>query len=194
MLKSISGGGLAERKVTNLLMQTTPITIQHVSIQSSRGFEATVAAFEAQLGAFDPEGAKVSPTALPAELAQVRGRLETMAGKSGLMQFNDTRKHGALLPLVGQLAGKANQYTIGQPLIAVEMTQYNLAAALYAPWRVLIFEDEHGVTRIEYDLPSSVFGQFNDERMRKSYLELEQKIVALVTAACQPGVQSRSAD
>lgn len=164
-------------------MQSTPVTVKHISVRSSRSFEATVAAFEAQLGTFDPQGAKLPATASAEELAQVRERLESMAGRGGLMQFGDTREHGTLLPLVGQPAGKANQYTVGQPLIAVEMTRYNLAAALYAPWRVLIFEDGHGATRIEYDLPSSVFGQFHDERMRKSYLELERKLAALVTAA-----------
>ncbi len=106
-----------------------------------------------------------------------------MAGTSGFMQFDSTRKHGMLLPLVGLPAAKANQYTIGNPLLAVEMTRYNLAAGLYAPLRVLIFEDEHGVTRIEYDLPSSQLLQFHDERIMKTGLELDRKLAALVQAA-----------
>ena len=110
-------------------------------------------------------------------------KIVAMAGKSGFMQFDTTRKHGTLLPLVGQPEAKANQYTIGHPLLAVEMTRYNLAAGLYAPLRVLIFEDAHGITRMEYDLPSSLFGQFHDERITKIGLELDQKLLALALAA-----------
>ena len=98
------------------------------------------------------------------------------------MQFDSTRKHGMLLPLVGHPAGKANQYSIGHALLAVEMTRHNLAVGLYAPLRVLIFVDEHGITRTEYDLPSSLVGQFRDERITKVGLELDQKLAALVTA------------
>jgi hypothetical protein len=44
------------------------------------------------------------------------------------------------------------------------MTRYRLAAALYAPIRVVLYEDdnEHGV--FEYDQPSSTFGQLDDEQ------------------------------
>jgi hypothetical protein len=45
------------------------------------------------------------------------------------------------------------------------MTRYQLGAANYAPLRVVVFETDAGGTRIEYDLPSSLFGQFGDERV-----------------------------
>jgi len=45
------------------------------------------------------------------------------------------------------------------------MTRYQLPAALYAPLRVVLFEDEQGRGIFEYDKPSSYFGQYGDERV-----------------------------
>jgi hypothetical protein len=67
-----------------------------------------------------------------------------------------------------QIAGgrrNALQYDIGKPLTASKMTRYRLPAALYAPLRVVLFEDEHGRGVFEYDKPSSFFGQYDDERV-----------------------------
>jgi uncharacterized protein (DUF302 family) len=166
-------------------MQNTTFHVQHISVRSSRSFEATVAAFEAQLGRYDPAGAKFPKGASAGELAQARERIAAMAGKSGFMLFDTIRQHGLLLPLVGQPVGKANQYTIGNPLIAVEMTQHNLAAGLYAPLRVLIYQDAKELTRIDYDLPSSLFSQFDDERITAIGRTLDEKMESLVKAAIQ---------
>jgi hypothetical protein len=54
-----------------------------------------------------------------------------MAGSSGFMLFGTT-DHGALLSIFG-VKKKAIQYIVGNPLIAIQMTQHNLAAGLYAP-------------------------------------------------------------
>jgi uncharacterized protein (DUF302 family) len=64
------------------------------------------------------------------------------------------RDHGALLQIAG---GKRNalQYEIGNPLTASRMTRHQLPAALYAPLRVVLFEDEQGRGIFEYDRPSS---------------------------------------
>ena len=74
------------------------------------------------------------------------------------------RDHGALLQIAN---GKRNalQYEIGNPLTASKMTRHQLPAALYAPLRVVLFEDEQGRGIFEYDRPSSFFGQFGDERV-----------------------------
>jgi uncharacterized protein (DUF302 family) len=74
------------------------------------------------------------------------------------------RDHGALLQIVGNRRN-AVQYEIGNPLIASKMTRHQLPAALYAPLRVVLFEDEHGRGIFEYDRPSSFFSQYGDERV-----------------------------
>ena len=94
-----------------------------------------------------------------------------------------TRNHGVLTAADG-LTSKAMQYDIGNPLTAERMTRHQLAAGLYAPLRVYLYEDAQGRVIFEYDLPSSLFGQFGDERVtavgHELDLELEQ---ALETAA-----------
>jgi uncharacterized protein (DUF302 family) len=74
------------------------------------------------------------------------------------------RDHGALLQISGKRRN-AVQYDIGNPLTASKMTRHRLAAALYAPLRVVLFEDEQGKGIFEYDKPSSFFGQYGDERV-----------------------------
>jgi hypothetical protein len=45
------------------------------------------------------------------------------------------------------------------------MTRHRLAAALYPPIRVVLYEDDNGLGVFEYDQPSSTFGQFDDEQV-----------------------------
>ena len=78
---------------------------------------------------------------------------------------------------------KAIQYIVGNPLIAIQMTQHNLAAGLYAPLRVLVYEDDRGRTCLEYDEPSSLFGQFNDDRITTVASLLDRKLEDLIAEA-----------
>jgi hypothetical protein len=48
---------------------------------------------------------------------------------------------------------------------------------------VLIFEDEAGKTCVEYDTPSSQFGQFGDERIAPTAAMLDKKLGTMVAMA-----------
>jgi uncharacterized protein (DUF302 family) len=74
------------------------------------------------------------------------------------------RDHGTSLMVAGR-ATKALQYEIGNPLTASKMTRHRLAAGLYAPLRVILYEDGSGSSVFEYDKPSSLFAQFGDEQV-----------------------------
>src|SRR6516165_10036497 len=160
-------------------MTETRFSVVHVRVTSDRPFADVQAAFERRLGRFDPD--VYQALAEGGDPAAVRARLEAMAGSSGLMLFG-TSDHGRLLRIVGQQRN-AVQYVIGNPLFAVEMTRHALGAALYAPLRVLISEAEDGRTCIEYDRPSSLFGQFGDERVSPMAAALDQKLEDLAAAA-----------
>ena len=136
-------------------------------------------AFERQLGRFDPDVYKALAAGGDAEGA--RGRIEAMAGPSGFMLFS-TNDHGSLLRLAGQKR-KAVQYVVGNPLFALQMTQHDIRASLYAPLRVLIYEDEQGRTCVEYDKPSSLFGQFGNAGITPTAAMLDRKLEALVAAS-----------
>jgi uncharacterized protein (DUF302 family) len=75
---------------------------------------------------------------------------------------------------------KARQYVLGNPLYAARMTQHDIRAGLYAPLRVLIYVDNAGATCVEYDLPSSLFGQFENDKVREVAAELDRKLSALI--------------
>jgi uncharacterized protein (DUF302 family) len=94
------------------------------------------------------------------------------------------RDHGALLQVAG---GKkdAVQYEIGNPLTASKMTRHLLPAALYAPLRVVLFADEQGRGIFEYDKPSSLFGQFGDERVTAVSRDLDTALEAALRHAAE---------
>ena len=160
-------------------MSDTRILVEHVSQTSDKTFENVTTAFERQLGRFDPDVYKTLAAGGDAEGA--RAKIEAMAGPSGFMLFA-THNHGALLRLASQKR-KAIQYVVGNPLFALQMTQHDIRASLYAPLRVLIYEKEDGKTCVEYDKPSSLFGQFGNDRINPTAAMLDRKLDALVTAA-----------
>ena len=83
-----------------------------------------------------------------------RAREELERGPE-LSIFN-SRDHGGLLQITGQ-PRKAVQYDIGNPLTATKMTQHQLPASLYAPLRVVLYENEAGwATAVPRSLGSSV--------------------------------------
>jgi len=81
------------------------------------------------------------------------------------------------------LSRKAVQYEIGNPLTASRMTQHQLPAGLYAPLRVLLYENEAGRAVFEYDRPSSLFGQFDDERVTAVARELDASLERTLVSA-----------
>jgi uncharacterized protein (DUF302 family) len=64
------------------------------------------------------------------------------------------------------------------------MTRHTLAAALYAPLRVVLYETDQGTSVFEYDLPSSLFGQFGGDRVTEVGKKLDRELeTALLKAA-----------
>ncbi len=160
-------------------MNTTRISVDHVRLATDKPFDEVTAAFERQLGRFEPGVYQALAAGGDAEGA--RAKIEGMAGPSGFMLFG-TQDHGSLLRLAGQ-ERKAVQYVIGNPLFALQMTQHDIRASLYAPLRVLIYEDGQGQTCVEYDRPSSLFGQFGNDRIAPTTAMLDRKLEALVSAS-----------
>jgi uncharacterized protein (DUF302 family) len=94
------------------------------------------------------------------------------------------RDHGALLKIAGK-ARNALQYDIGNPITASLMTRHRLAAALYAPIRVVLYENDAGHGIFEYDQPSTTFGQFGDERVTTVARGLDAALARALTRAAE---------
>src|SRR5689334_15984429 len=143
-------GRLGEQRRGEDEMSGNPITVDHVRRTTDKPFGDVITAFERQLGRFEPGVYQALAAGGDAEGA--RAKIEAMAGPSGFMLFA-TQDHGSLLRLAGQKR-KAVQYVVGNPLFALQMTQHDIRSGLYAPLRVLVYEDGQGKTRVEYDRPS----------------------------------------
>jgi hypothetical protein len=63
------------------------------------------------------------------------------------------------------------------------MTRHQLPAALYAPLRVVLFEDEQGRGIFEYDRPWSFFSQYGDERVTEVGRYLDATLEAVLRNA-----------
>jgi uncharacterized protein (DUF302 family) len=161
-------------------MRVTLITVEHVHVTSEKPFDQVTKAFVEQLGR-EPESNK--DLAAGTDPEKLRAKLKAAEGPSGFMLFT-TYDHGALLRLAGQKR-RAIQYVVGNPLFALEMTQHEIRDSLYAPLRVLIYEEANGKTRIEYDKPSNLFGQFGNEKATEVARMLDRKLEALVSTSIQ---------
>jgi hypothetical protein len=152
-----------------------PIQVEHVAIEATKSFEAVKAALEALVPPLDPA---ISEALRRGDIVRAN---EALYRGPELAIFS-ARDHGGLLRTAG-LVRKTVQYEIGNPLTATEMTRHQLPAALYAPLRVLLYENEAGRAVFEYDRPSSLFGQFGDERVTAVGRELDAKLESVLVKA-----------
>ena len=143
------------------------ITVEHIKISSERAFAEVRQRLESTLPKLD---ASISDVLRSGD----QKRATEFDENGPKLSIFEQRDHGSLLQI---FCGRRNalQYEIGNPLTASKMTRYKLSAALYAPLRVVLFEDDRGKGVFEYDKPSSFFGQFGDERVTEvgRYLDVE---------------------
>jgi uncharacterized protein (DUF302 family) len=151
------------------------IQVEHVKIESTKSLDDVKAVLEDLVPPLDP--------AIPEALRQGDiGRAKEALQRGPELAIFNARDHGGLLRIAG-LARKAVQYEIGNPLTATRMTQHRLPAALYAPLRVVLYENEDGHAVFEYDRPSSLFGQFGDERVTAVACELDASLARVLANA-----------
>jgi hypothetical protein len=148
----------------------TAVQVEHVRIVSAKGFDEVREAMD-RLPRFDD---RIRSLVNDGELASARSALEKIQGDAGLTVFS-IATHGDWLKLI---SGPRNalQYVIGNILVSTRMTDRGLMAGLYAPLRVILYENDQGTATFEYDLPSTLFGQFGDPRITSVALELDQTI------------------
>jgi len=165
--------------MANLSIARLPVEVEHVRIESTKPFAEVKAALERLVPPLDP--------AIPEALRQgdiVRANEALQRGPE--LAIFSVRDHGGLLRTAG-LARRALQYEIGNPLTATRMTQHRLSTALYAPLRILLYENDAGRAVFEYDRPSSLFGQFGDERVTAVGRELDASLERILAQALHSG-------
>ena len=154
------------------------IQVEHIRIDSGKSYGEVRAALE-KLPRFDD---RIRGLLHYGEIERVKAELKKIQGDAGLVIFS-VATHGDWLQI---LSGKrhAVQYVIGNVLVSTQMTRHELAAGLYAPLRIILYENKAGTATFEYDRPSSLFGQYDNESVTAVAKELDQKIFdALIKSA-----------
>jgi uncharacterized protein (DUF302 family) len=151
------------------------IAVEHITITSSLTFAEARRKLEDALP-------KLDPTILEDLASGDERKVESYERAGPRLSIFLDRDHGALLKIVGR-PRNAIQYEIGNPATALKMTRHRLAAALYAPLRVVLFENEEGQAVFEYDKPSSLFGQFGDDRVMEVGRYLDAVLEAVLRSA-----------
>ena len=152
------------------------ISVRHVSVSLDKTFEETCSRFESRMGHLDYGAFDEQLTCGMSEGA-ARDYMKSLEGPLGLMIFA-VIDHGRLAGLAGKASG-AKQYVVGNPLFALQMTKKDIRAGLYAPLRVYIREDGKK-SIVEYDLPSTLFGQFQNGDVDRVARMLDEKLAAAI--------------
>jgi len=156
-----------------------PVQMAHETIDIDVAYDLFIQNFEKILGRFDPE-----VTATFAHDPQGADEaIRKMEGEQNLMIFS-SQDHGHLLLLVGE-GKKAMRYILGNPRVAMQMTQHDIRAALYVPLSVLFYEVGENAIRAEFDRPSSLLGQFNNQRITEVAIDLDAKVAKSIEKAAE---------
>jgi uncharacterized protein (DUF302 family) len=158
---------------------TSTVRVLHRSLRFQADFPRFTQSLEKILGHFPPD-VQQDIVERPKKAEE---RLKAAEGAQGLMIFL-VLDHGATLNMVGARRN-AKQYLIGNPLTAIQMTEHDIRAALYAPLRVLVYEQPKGRTVVEYDQPSSLFGQFGRQDVTSVALSLDAKLEKVLVQAAE---------
>jgi uncharacterized protein (DUF302 family) len=162
--------------MTNHNISKRTVAVEHVRIESSLPFAMVKESLE-----------RILPP-LPDNLLQMMGSgdkegVREIEEKGSKLYIFAKRDHGRTLT-VATGPRNAIQYVVGNPTTAVKMTQHDIRASLYAPLRITLFESDEGDTVFEYDLPSSLFGQFGNPQVTDVGLYLDRELEsALLLAA-----------
>lgn len=171
IMLTIMEAAMADPTVTRQVLQ-----VEHVKIESTKNFPEVEAALERNVPQLDP--------AIREALANGDERRATELERGAKLFIFGKRDHGAILQITGR-PRKALQYEIGNPLTATRMTRHQLPAALYAPLRVVLYENPGGGATFEYDRPSTLFGQFGDERVTAIGRELDAELERALRRAAE---------
>jgi uncharacterized protein (DUF302 family) len=114
---------------------------------------------------------------------QVTAAVKSLVAKNGMMVMAEVDQ-GKMLSMAG-LSLKATLFLIGSPTVGKQLFEQNHAVGLYIPLRLFVYSDEHGKTHIEYDRPSTLLGQFQNEKVGMVAKMLDKKVGGLATMAAQ---------
>src|SRR5580704_11761913 len=156
---------------------STPLPVEHMVVKTMKPYPEVKAGIE-KLGRF---GDGMRAMLAKNDIEGLRAAAQRIAGADGLA-IHYVALHGDLLALRGARRPLIAYY-IGNILSASEMTEVNPAAGLYAPLRVVVYANEQGGTTMEYDRPTSMFGQFKSAEIDAVAQSLDDRLLTFLKNA-----------
>lgn len=170
------------QQVELLTPQITRFTTEHVVVPSKRTYREVIGALEARIGVYGNwEVIPQQLAVMDASWEQVAEITEPLIGTSGFTAFVKMEQ-GVLLSLTGKLK-RITQYSLGNHLIGVMMIEEVPEVGLYAPPKLLVYEDYEGRTFIAYDRIASLVSQYQNEQVTNVAQLVDQKLDELARAA-----------
>jgi uncharacterized protein (DUF302 family) len=167
-------GHLSASSTEGVEVKSVPLPVEHITIKTMKPYPEVKAGIE-KLGRLDDS---VRALLAKNDIEGLRAALKRVAGEDGLA-IHYVALHGDLLALKGQRRPLTTYY-IGNVLSATEMTNVNPAAGLYAPLRVVVYANEQGGTTMEYDRPTSMFGQFKNAEIDAMAKSLDERLLTFL--------------
>jgi uncharacterized protein (DUF302 family) len=161
-----------------IISKTVPV--EHISIISRKPYADVRAALEKRVGRL---GYHIRQLLTDRHIDELRDALKDVAGNDGLV-IHYTAIHGEWLRLKGRQRNVV-AYLIGNVLSAVEMTNTHFGAALYAPLRIVLYENEMGGCTFEYDKPSTLFSQYREGAIDSVAKSLDERLLKLLTSLAE---------
>lgn len=109
--------------------------------------------------------------------------VKNLVAKNGMMVMAEVDQ-GKMLSMTG-LQLKAKLFLIGNPNVGKQLFEQDRAVGLYVPLRLAVYSDANGKTFVEYDKPSSLLGQFQNDKIGMAGKMLDEKIGGLAQMAAQ---------
>ncbi|NJO81471.1 MAG: DUF302 domain-containing protein [Blastochloris sp.] len=162
----------------------TQFTTEHVVVSSRRSYEEVIGGLEQRVGVYG--NWEVIPhqlAAMHASWEQVAQITEPLIGSSGFTTFVKMEQ-GLLLSLTGK-PKRITQYVLGNHLLGIMMVEEVPEIGLYAPPRLLVYEDYAGQTFVAYDRLVSLVHQYQNEQVTNVAQLVDQKLAELVLAVTE---------
>jgi uncharacterized protein (DUF302 family) len=156
----------------------TQVVVEHVTVSSSRPYADVKRDLEGRLGRLDE---KIRGLLRDNDVDGLRAAVAQTAGKDGLI-IHYVGVHGDWLIMKGKRANVI-EYFIGNVLSAVEMTSVNYGSGLYAPLRIVLYENSRGGSTIEYDRPSTQLSQYRSAEIDDMGRSLDERLAKLCASA-----------
>jgi uncharacterized protein (DUF302 family) len=158
------------------------VDVERTTVISDQPFDAVVSKLAKAIGHPDMS-AFARAVAAARTLDELDGVVNAATGSAGLMEMAHF-DIGEVLRKERESAPKALRLVIGNPLVMKEMVKHVPDAASYAPVTVLIDQRPDGV-HLSYDLMASLLAPYGNADASAVARQLDDKVVALLTAAAE---------